>query len=299
MRRTTSDQDATVTIGIDLGGTGTRVVALDADGSPDGTDVSPTYRGDDADTAVGLLAQSIRAVAAGRSIAAIGIGASGPIDEAGVIRNEATLPAYSGLPLTQRLQEAFGAPCVVENDAATAAVAELGFGSHSESAALLGITLGTGVGAAYLDHGRLFKTTAGAHPELGHISVTGPDAPCYCGLRSCWEQLASRTALIRQLGADPDIVARAARAGDTAAVALFDCYGGHVGAGLVTLVTVFEPSHVVLGGGAALFFDLFEAGVQRALARQSPFAAQPDLSASTLGLEAGALGAALLARHYV
>jgi glucokinase len=291
--------NATVTIGIDLGGTGTRLVALDADGRTDGTDVTPTYHGSDAETAVGSLVQRIRAVAAGRTIAAIGIGASGPVEQSGVIRNQATLPAYTGLPLMQRLQETFGAPCIIDNDAAAAALAEFGFGTHSGSAALLGVTLGTGVGAAYLNHGRLFKTATGAHPELGHISVTGPDAPCYCGLRTCWEQLASRTALIRQLGADPDLVAGAARAGNATAAALFDDFGGHVGAGVATLVTVFEPSHVVLGGGAAVFFDLFEAGVWRALTRQGPFTTQVVLSASTLGPEAGALGAAQLARHHL
>jgi glucokinase len=291
--------DAAVTIGIDLGGTGTRVVALDANLRTDGTDVTPTYHGGDAETAVGSLVQRIRAVAAGRTIEAIGIGASGPVDQSGVIRNEATLPAYTGLPLVQRLRTTFRAPCVIDNDAATAAVAEFGFGTHSGSAALLVVTLGTGVGAAYLDHGRLFKTAAGAHPELGHISVTGPDAPCYCGLRTCWEQLASRTALIRQLGGDPANVAEAAHTGNASATALFDDYGGHVGAGLATLMSVFEPSHVVLGGGAALFFDVFETGVWQTLSRQEPFTTPVVLSASTLGPEAGALGAALLARHNV
>jgi glucokinase len=289
--------DAAVTIGVDLGGTGTRVVALAAAGESDGAEILPTYGGDDPGEALAVLTKRIRAVAAGRAITGIGIGASGPVDATGVIQNRATLPAYTGLPLAKRLRQTFGVACVVDNDAVTAAVAEKAYGAHPESAAMLVVTLGTGVGVAFLDHGQPFKTAAGTHPELGHISVSGPQAHCYCGLATCWEQLASRTALTRQLGVDPDGAALAARSGDAAAQESFDLYGRRVGIGLATLVSVFDPSHVIVGGGAARFFDLFEAGARSAMARCEPFTAKGDFGSTTLGPEAGALGAAFLAQR--
>jgi glucokinase len=289
--------DAAVTIGVDLGGTGTRVVALAAAGGLDGAEVLSTYDGDDPREALAVLTKRIRAVAAGRAITGIGIGASGPVDATGVIHNHATLPAYTGLPLAKRLRQTFGVSCVIDNDAVTAAIAERAYGAHPESAAMLVVTLGTGVGVAFLDHGHPFKTAAGTHPELGHISVPGPPAPCYCGLATCWEQLASRTALTRQLGADPDEVALAARSGDAAARDSFGLYGRRVGIGLATLMSVFEPSHVIVGGGAARFFELFESGARSAMTRREPFTAKGDFGSSTLGPEAGALGAAFLAQR--
>jgi len=78
---------------------------------------------------------------------------------------------------------------------------------------------------------------------------------------------------------------------------LFDVYGHHIGVGLSTLITVFEPAHVVLGGGAARYFDLYEAELRRALVRSNPFASVPDMCVSRLGAQAGALGAALLAQR--
>lgn len=287
-----------VTIGIDLGGSGTRIVALDTAGQPAGRDTTPTLTDTDQTAAVRALADRISQVAAGRPIDAIGIGASGPLDAAGIIHNHATLPAFSDLELTRSLEAAFGVRCVIDNDAATAALGELTYGAHRDSRALLTVTLGTGIGAAFIDNGHLFKTVKGTHPELGHIAVPGPGAPCYCGLATCWEQLASRTALTRQLGRDPDTAATQAHSGDTTTALLFDRYGHHVGTGLSTLLCMFQPTHIVLGGGAARYFDLFDAGMRCALQRSDPFVPSAVISRSSLGADAGALGAAALARPH-
>jgi glucokinase len=199
-----------VTVGVDLGGTGTRIVTLDRDGAVLHQVSSPTSASSSG--AVSGLVSSIAIAAAGRELRGIGIGASGPVDPHGIIRNTATLPAFSGIQITSVISERLGVPCVIDNDAAAAAAGEYACGAGRGSTGLLVVTLGTGVGVAVLASGRPFRGADGGHPEAGHIPAGGPPAPCYCGLPNCWEQLASRTALDRLTGRETDALAAKAPA---------------------------------------------------------------------------------------
>jgi glucokinase len=288
--------DRGVTIGVDLGGTGTRIVAVDPDARVVGEGIRPTLSDVAPDRAVAQLVDAALQVAAGARITGFGIGASGPIDADGIIRNPDTLPAYSGVPITDWISERLNVPCHIDNDAATAALGEYESGAGRGSRGLVVVTLGTGVGVGVLLGGQPFRTATGSHPEAGHIAVTGPPAPCYCGLGTCWEQLASRSALERLTANRTDELARSARAGDEGARSRFDTYGERVGTGLSTLTTVFRPDRVVIGGSSAQFLDLIEGGIERALGQRGPFAAATSIVAAELGPQSGAIGAASLAR---
>jgi glucokinase len=301
-----------VTIGVDLGGTGSRIVALGAAGNLDGERTVLTGgmgSPGDPGLAVRDLAGHIRAVAGPRPVSATGIGASGPVDASGVIRNDETLPGFSHVDVCSALAALVGAPCVIDNDAVTAAIGEHARGAGRGAARLLMITLGTGVGTCVLDRGRPYRGSDGIHPESGHLPVPGPSAPCYCGLPACWEQKASRAALERACQAflgpgapgstareSAEFTAERARAGDRDAQEVFRSYGADVGQGVATLTTAFRPSHVVIGGGGAAYFDLFAAGTRGALARQSPYEITAELRPAELGDLAGAIGAAVMAR---
>jgi glucokinase len=227
----------------------------------------------------------------------IGIGASGPVDAEGVIRNRATLVAYSGLDLVGALRARFDVPVVIDNDAVTAAYAETQLGAGQGARAVLMVTLGTGIGVAMLTDGVPMRTGSGAHPEAGHLSVPG-DAACYCGRASCWEQHASRSALQARaatLGLDLDTAAAWALDGDPDAVALFAAYGTAIGVGLADLLTLLGPDRVVLGGGGARFFDLYRPALEAALAQVVDCYPPTPVVAATLGDLAGAIGAALWA----
>jgi glucokinase len=284
-----------ITVGVDLGGTGTRVVALDADGMIVHRHSSPTPF--DAAGAVEALVGSITET--GPGLRGVGIGASGPVDRHGIIQNAETLPAFSGIRLAPVVSERLGVPCVIDNDAATAAIGEHAYGAGRGSTGLLIITLGTGVGVAALTGGRPFRGADGAHPEAGHIPVCGPPAPCYCGLPVCWEQLASRAALdqLADLAGQPtQTLADRARCGNAAAARVFDSYGERVGAGLVTLLAIFRPDRVVVAGGAARFLDLFGDALHRSLLRSPKYSPKPAVVAAELGDLSGAIGAAVMAR---
>jgi glucokinase len=292
------DVTAVVAVGIDLGGTGTRVAALDQTGSLRSQVSVPTRHDRAAGTGplIDGLAALILEAAAGARLDAVGIGASGPVDPDGIIRNDATLPAYSHIPLTDLVTARLGVPCAIVNDAAAAALGENACGAGRHSPSLLAITLGTGIGVALLQGSTPFLGSDGTHPEAGHIPVPGPPAPCYCGLATCWEQLASRTALDAATGHATDQMATAAAAGDRDSRQVFDRYAERVGAGLATLTTVWRPARVVVCGSAARFLPLLRPGIDRALTRSQPYAWKPSVVAAELGEYSGAAGAAVAAR---
>jgi len=287
-----------VTVGIDLGGTGTRVVALDAHGVVRHQLTTPTPTGLPPERTVAGLLAAVTSVADGCTLQGVGVGASGPVDAGGVIRNPDTLPAFSDIPLTRMITDHLRVPCVIDNDSVTAAIGEHNYGAGRASNALLVLTLGTGIGVAMLIEGRPVRAADGSHPEAGHIAIPGPPAPCYCGLPICWEQLASRTALNTLTRHTTDDLAVQARAGAPAATRLFDQYGQHVGAGLATLLTLYRPDRVLIGGGAGPHLDLFRAGMTRRLHRSATYQSSQTVVTAELGNIAGAVGAAVMSRQH-
>ena len=286
-----------VTIGIDLGGTGTRLVALDPSGTIQREISTTTPRHDPrSGTAVAALAKLITDVGHDMHPTGIGIGASGPVGPNGIIRNPDTLPGFTGIDLCAGLTQRFGLPCVIDNDAVTAAIGEHRLGAGAGSDILLAVTLGTGIGVAVLVNGGPVRAADGSHPEAGHIGIAGPTAPCYCWLDPCWEQLASRTALDRLTHGQITQYADRARHGDREASGLLHTYGTRVGAGLATLVTLYHPDRIVLGGGAAQHLDLFVDGIRKSMERASHYTWDGDITAAQLGDVAGAVGAAITAR---
>lgn len=286
-----------VTVGIDLGGTGTRLVALQHDGIiADERTISTAPAGTEPAAAVAQLIGQIRFVIAHRGLDGVGIGASGPVDSGGIIRNDDTLSAFSHIDLVDVLTRQLGVRCVIDNDAVTAAVGERHYGAAQLSSHLMMVTLGTGVGVAMLTGDGPVRAADGSHPEAGHLAVPGPPAPCYCGFATCWEQVASRTALDQMTGNRTAELAAVARAGDGDATALFHAYGQQVGVGLANLLGIYRPDQVVIGGGASRYLSLWERGLSAAIMRAGPFAWAPPLAQARLGALSGAVGAAVLAR---
>ncbi|GAA3750287.1 ROK family protein [Leifsonia bigeumensis] len=297
-------ESAAWVLGIDLGGTGCRFVALTPSGEVLARTIVATPVEPDIDVR-GFLRRQVERLDRLSSPTAVGIGASGPIDTAGIIRNSDTLAAFTGIPLLAMVQSEFGAPCVIDNDAVAAAVAEARSGAAIGADSLLHVTLGTGVGVCLLQGGEPFRGGDGAHPESGHFSVSGPPAPCYCGREICWEQRASRTAL--QAAAanagfaangdlrDIRIAADAARAGDTAALRVFTDYGAAVGEGLATLLALYRPTTVVIGGGSATFLAEYRDAMMSVVERTSLWHSTFTVRPTELDDFGGAIGGAYLA----
>lgn len=293
-------------VGIDIGGTGTRFVAVDPTTSAVvARSTARTPATASAAELRGFLRGSVVALVGADQLLGIGIGASGPIDAAGVIRNPDTLPAFTGLPVLEMLEGLAGQPAVIDNDAVCAALGEHAVGAAVGVGRSLHVTLGTGIGVCLLQGDAPFRYPDGSHPEAGHLTVAPPTPRCYCGRPSCWEQAASRQALQRAAAAllgrapdDPHVLGElASRAGarDAAARAVLDVYGRAVAEGLSSLVTAYGPDLVVLGGSAAQHLGLFRTALAAELDRLAPWVPRTSVVASTLDDFGGAVGAAALA----
>lgn len=291
-----------VRVGIDLGGTKTRLVLLGQAGEVIATSSRPTADYGTGPAALEALTADICDLAGPAGTDFVGIGASGPVLPDGRIDNPGTLPGFTGLDLAGHLRDRLGITCRVDNDALTAALGEWTYGAGRGARRLLMVTLGTGIGVAVVDAGVPYTGTDRIAPESGHIQVAGGGNPCYCGLENCWEQVASRSVL--QELALAAVPAHIAASGPQAAVAqlaqdpepgpVFAEYAGRVALGLTTLLTVHRPDAVVLGGSGAEQFELIEPGLLAGLAGRPAYYAPFSLRPAALGDLSGAIGASCL-----
>jgi glucokinase len=287
-------------IGVDVGGTKILGGLVDRGGTILRTHEVPTPT-DSADdilaTLVGLL------VELGVSdVGAVGLGVPGRLDRvSGVILGATNLP-LDGVDLRSQVEQRVGVPVGIENDANAAALAEWRHGAGRGAQNLVMLTLGTGVGGGVVIDGRLYRGWA----EIGHVVVVAGGAPCQgsCHGHGHLESLVSGEAASRVAealwgeGADAHALVLRARDGDADALAALDAIGALLGAGIGSLVNIFDPDVVVVGGGfgtAASDFLLAPACVAARAEAVPPADARLSVVLAELGNEAGLIGAALVA----
>lgn len=186
----------------------------------------------------------------------IGISTAGQVDsERGVIRyaNE-NIPGYTGMDVRGILMEAFQVPVAVENDVNAAAVGEGSFGAGRGFEDFLCLTYGTGVGGAVIVNQRVYSGSAFSAGEFGGIVVHGDKRNAKEDMFSgCYERYASATALVgRAMELDRDLDSGRKifeRIEEGNVKKIVDDWIGEIALGLVTLVHIFNPSCIVLGGG--------------------------------------------------
>lgn len=165
---------------------------------------------------------------------------------------------WENFPLRQRLEDVLLRPVAIENDANAAGWAEYRFGAAEESESMMMLTMGTGVGGAVVDQGRLVVGGFGSAGELGHIIIRPGGLLCGCGNRGCLEQYASGTALMRDARRvldNPELTSleltTLLEEGDPPAMDVFRGVCDSMGLGIASLVAVTDPETVVIGGGVA------------------------------------------------
>jgi glucokinase len=240
------------------------------------------------------------------AISAVGIGAGGPLDAArGVLIAPPHLPGWVNVPLTQLAEEALGIPAALENDATAAAAGEHRFGAGAGTRHMVYLTISTGVGGGIVIDGRLYRGAGGNGGELGHVTVDYDGRPCRgCGRRGCLEAYVSGTSIAeraREAGMDGAVAAdvtAAAMAGDPVASAVWDETVNALACGLTSIVNLFEPELVVLGGGvvSGTGEQLLRPVRTRVLAdSMPPAAAGVQIVEAGLGERVGVVGAAAIA----
>jgi glucokinase len=308
-------------VGLDLGGTTITGLLVD-DG---GRVIARRHRPTPVPGAPEPGLEAMRAMAAelmtaapdAARMAGLGIGVAGPVDsERGVSLFSPNL-GWRDVEVGSFFERAFGLPVRVDNDVRVAALGEGWVGAARPYRSFIVITVGTGIGSGVVLDGRLWGGPGFSAGETGHIPLRpDPDAPlCGCGRRGCLEALASGRAIARdamlaiERGEETALaaalrekdrlsardVAEAARVGDAVARRIFEEAADHLARGVVTVVDLFNPEAVVIGGGVAGAWDLLFPILEREVKER---AYPPSLRSlegifpAALGEDAGAVGAA-------
>jgi glucokinase len=250
----------------------------------------------------------------------VGVGVPSQIEFAtGTVQTSVNIP-LAGVPLRDELERRFGVPVFVDNDANCATLGEAQLVDDAPARHLVMLTLGTGVGGGVVIDGRIFRGTHGLGAELGHfpIDANGPDCPGNCPNRGCLEAFCSGTALERDATAagmdHPDsplgriyadegrvkgthCVGAAAEEDDPIALGVIERFGTNLGVGIAGYVNVFEPEHLVIGGGLSRAADLFfDRAVEEAASRALPALwERVSVGLARGGADAGVIGAGVLA----
>jgi glucokinase len=276
-------------IGIDIGGTHLRAAVVDVSGR-----IHSRSRRTSSPDAQTVMARCLDMIAEIRApgVCALGIGVPGQV-------NAATREVLSGgyvdlsvLPFAKLMEQGTGLPLAIENDATMALVAEAALGSARGCRTVAMLTIGTGIGGAAIEDGRVLRGRATAG-QLGHIVIDPAGRLCVCGRRGCVETVSAGTAFgqhLAEAGLPPDLRAEDLLADslDPRAAKVIDSWARPLRAAIDSLITILNPDRIVIGGGAG-------AGMIGALGRipadDSWFHA--DVVGAALGEDAGVIGAAL------
>ncbi|PKA45226.1 ROK family protein (plasmid) [Rhizobium sullae] len=305
-----------IAIGIDLGGTQVRAALVDEQGNilaraEDRTDAAAGP--ERVLSQIHGLAEGLLAASPTVSVVGVGVSAPGPIDTvAGVASDVPTLAGFAGFPLKAKLQARFPFPVSLENDGIAAAIGEWRFGAGRALDNLVYLTVSTGIGGGIVADGRVLRGRKGMAGHIGHMSVMPDGALCPCGNRGCFEACGSGTAFtlrarMRAIECGETVLGRdgatidsqhvfaAARQGDRVANQLVDEEAEILGRGIMSLVHIFSPDIVVMGGGLSNEFDRLHPGIEAYIARWAmPAFRDVKIVRAAMGQNSGLAGAAAL-----
>ncbi|MEW6324897.1 MAG: ROK family protein [Nitrospirota bacterium] len=325
-------QSSRIAIGVDLGGTAIKALAVTDAGRilartsrPTEVSAGPAQVVKNLAATIHDLQSRLRAEPslhegpdAVTLLPTVGVGVPGVLDvERGLVIASPNFPDWECFPLRDRLQEACGQPVLIENDANAAALGEQWLGSARDARSFLFITIGTGIGGGLVLDGALWRGPGGRAGEFGHIKVVPDGEPCGCGSRGCLERYANAAALerfaldalergsggpLRALAMDrpealdPDLIAQAARAGDAAARWAYRQCTVYLSMGVADVVNLLDLRCYIIGGGISEAFDLFAPWLREEVAKRIYGVAIEEIAIrqAACGNDAGSLGMASL-----
>jgi glucokinase len=315
----TEEMNGRLVCAVDLGGTHLRAATIDANGKIWVRWKQNTPITDKPQEIVEAIVAAVRQcdeqrAGAGHSSGMISVVVPGTVNIAtGKVTRIPNVPCLDSFELAAALGDALGRPVILENDANAAAVGEMWLGAASGYRTIVCLTLGTGVGSGIILDGKLWHGANDSAGEIGHTSLepfTG--VACSCGSRGCLEVYASATAIVRMtreelphhpssdLNAKDDLTARdvfaAGKNGDALAIEVFQRMGDYLGVGLANVINILNPEMIVIGGGVANGWKLFEKPMHQRI-KEYAFrlpAADVRIVPAERGDDAGLLGAARL-----
>lgn len=306
-------------LGIDLGGTFIKFVAMDAENNHCETFQLPTPS--DRDGIIGQMISGARQLMerqglTKRDILGVGIGSPGPLDiKNGVIISLPNLPGLDNLPIRDLVSEGLDLPTVVENDANAAAFGEYICGAGEGAAIMILLTLGTGIGSGIVIDGKILHGSNGIGGELGHVIIEPAGMVCSCGQNGCLERYCSAgfiaeqatrqieyderksslRAILKEKGSiDARDINDARKSGDDLAVEVWDQAAYYLALASVNICRIFDPDEIVFAGGMTNAGDDLMAPLNEHFRRLYWKFTKPTvkLAIAQLGSDAGSIGAA-------
>lgn len=226
---------------------------------------------------------------------AVCISSAGIIDsDRGIVTeaNESLIPGYTGMDIAGRVKERFRIPCYVENDVNCAAMAEAYQGAARGYSSVLMLTIGTGIGGAFLEKGRLLKGHTYSACEVGYMHMDG----------SSFEELAATSVLAKRTAKrlskncfeiSGKWIFEQAQGGNEICIEEIDRMCDILAKGIANLCYVLNPEIVVIGGGISAQEDYLRPRIEGGLDRYliPEIRRKTKLGFAKFGNQAGMLGA--------
>ncbi|MDH5528183.1 MAG: ROK family protein [Nitrospirota bacterium] len=309
---------ADVVVGVDVGGSAVRAVAVDAELNTAGGMVYIDQTDRSRESVLENIVQAVAQAGAGHVVKGVGVAVPAFLrHERGTIEMAPNLPELTGWEVQKALEARIDVPIVLENDANAGAFGEMSSGVWEGCDPFIYFSLGTGVGGGIIVDGEVMRGATGLAAELGHITIYPDGALCGCGDRGCLEAYASATGIVRMfLEATSELsdsefkakygprasitgskLADLAADGDLHAFESFAQAGRALGIAVTQMCRIFDPAAVCLGGRVSRAWSLFWPAMWEEMVARIPVRLRENLMVqpATLAATAGAVGVAGLA----
>lgn len=240
-------------------------------------------------------------------IVGVGIGVPGLVDEKNRVVSAPNLNWHQ-VSLDGIVPAELGqAQLIIDNEANAGAIGEKLFGAGRDTANMIYLSIGIGIGSGIIVDGQLYRGVSNFSGEVGHMTITADGPVCRCGNRGCWETLASEKALLdlartkrnsvqTSTSSEPDLelIVEQARNGHLEAVDVLNEIGNYLGVGLANLVNILNPELIVIGNRLSLAGEQLEKSMLSTVESRSLtyHRQKTSLAFAKLGVYSTALGAA-------
>lgn len=298
-------------IGVDLGGTSLRIALFDVKYKIRRKYIFDTARFLRKDSLVAAIITSVNKIIQSEklnkcNILGVGLGLPGPINaQKGLVHFFPNIPGWNEVGLKKILERKLGLPVYLDNDVNLMALAEYAFGAAKGARNVVCLTLGTGVGGGIIIDAKLYRGSAFAAGEIGHIPINEKGPKCNCGGQACLEAYIGNKRIIqeakkifkRQISLEE--LSAMARRKNQKAIGIWREVGRRLGIALCAIINSLNPDIIVMGGGVAeagpvLFNQVKKTILERAMPIQ---ARHVRVHKAKLGSDAGLIGAAILVRE--
>lgn len=284
----------------DIGGTNIKYGVWDFEGNLVVEKVTPTKASEGGTKLVEKIKTLTEDLQKDWAIEGVAISTAGSIDSrAGkVIYATETIPGYTGMNVKQILEAELQLPVELENDVHCGALGELSKGVALDANNLLFLTIGTGIGGSLVLNGQIHKGSTHLAGAIGHMNLYPNGRLCSCGQKGCFEQYASASRLeqkIQEVSPQQQMPAfmEKVKRGDNASVKLFHEWLDDLALGLQSLIYIWNPDSVVIGGGISAQGKWLEQEIEKAVFRNllDPFKEKLTIRLAKNGNRSNLLGA--------